>query len=347
MVAVTKHGVILEKTGNSFENEGVFNPAIFQDGNMVHLFYRAAQQGNISSIGYCRLNGPFTVVERAKEPVFYKEKSYEFQGVEDPRITKIDDIFYMSYAAYDGINVFGAYATSKDLKKFERKGIITPKFTFEEYAGLIEKTCGKISDEHMKFYHLFMRYKLGDLMKGNIYVWDKNLVFFSKKINRKFAVLHRLYPSVQILYFDDPAELTIEFWKKYVSNLHKHVVLLPKGTHESSHIGAGCPPIETEFGWLLIYHSAQHTARGLIYHACAALLNLEDPKKIIGRLKEPLFSPTEIWEKKGYVNNVVFPTGTAIFNEDLYIYYGAADSRVAVASVNINALLKQLKNQQL
>ncbi|MDF1517767.1 MAG: pesticidal protein Cry7Aa, partial [Lutibacter sp.] len=167
----------------------------------------------------------------------------------------------------------------------------------------------------------------------------------SKKINGKFAVLHRLYPSVQLLYFDDPAELTIEFWKDYVSNLHKHVVLLPKGTHESSHIGAGAPPIETEFGWLLIYHSAQHTAKGLIYYACAALLDLENPKKVIGRLKEPLFSPTEKWEKEGYVNNVVFPTGTALFKGDLYIYYGAADSRVAVASVNLNALLQQLKNQ--
>lgn len=345
MVAVTKHGVILEKTDNGFENEGVFNPGIFQDGNTVHMFYRAVREGNFSTIGYCKLAGPLTVIERSIEPVFYHEKNYEFQGVEDPRVTKIEDTFFMSYTAYDGINVFGAYATSKDLKNFERKGIITPKFTFEEYADLIEKNCGKISDDHIKFSNLFMRYKLGNLMKGEIYVWDKNLVFFPKKINGKLAVLHRLYPSIQMLNFEDPAELTIEFWKEYVSNLHKHVVLFPKGIHESSHIGAGCPPIETEFGWLLIYHSAKHTSKGLIYYACAALLDLENPKKIIGRLKEPLISPTEIWEKEGYVNNVVFPTGTALFNEDLYIYYGAADSRVAVASVNINNLLQKLKNK--
>jgi predicted GH43/DUF377 family glycosyl hydrolase len=343
MIAVKKHGVILEKTNQVFENEGVFNPGIYQDGNTVHLFYRAVRQGNYSSIGYCRLNGPLTVAERFQEPVFDKEKSYEFQGVEDPRITKIEDTFYLSYAAYDGINVFGAYATSKDLKHFERQGVVTPKFTFEEYAGLIEKNQGKISDEHITFFNLFMRYKLGNLMKDKIYVWDKNLVFFPKKINGKLAALHRLYPSIQMLYFNDPAELTIEFWKEYVSNLHKHLVLLPKGAHESSHIGAGCPPIETEFGWLLIYHSAEYTPNGLVYNANAALLDLENPKKIIGRLKKPLFSPTEIWEKEGYVKNVVFPTGTAIFNDELYIYYGAADSRVAVASVNMNALLQQLK----
>lgn len=345
MLAVTKHGIILEKTQNSFENEGVFNPGIYQDGNIVHMFYRAVREGNFSCIGYCKLDGPLKVAERYCEPIFYPKESHEFQGTEDPRITKIDDTYYLSYSAYDGINVFGAYATSKDLKNFERRGIITPKFTFEEYATLIKQNCDKISDVHIMFYNLFMRYKLADLMKGNIYVWDKNLVFFPKKINGKFAVLHRLYPSIQILYFNDPAELTIEFWKDYVSNLYKHVILFPKGIHGSSHIGAGCPPIETEKGWLLIYHSAQNTPKGLVYHTSAALLDLKNPRQVKGRLKQPLFSPTESWEINGTVNNVVFPTGTAIFNEELYIYYGAADSRVAVASVNINALLNELLNK--
>jgi predicted GH43/DUF377 family glycosyl hydrolase len=122
--------------------------------------------------------------------------------------------------------------------------------------------------------------------------------------------------------------------------------LAPKLKHENCHIGAGCPPIETEQGWLFIYHSVQITAIGFVCHVCAALFDLENPKKLISRLKEPLFSPTEPWEKEGNTNNVVFPTGTAIFNDQLYIYYGAAGSRVAVASVNINSLLKELKNQE-
>ncbi|MDD3721836.1 MAG: pesticidal protein Cry7Aa [Lutibacter sp.] len=345
MLTVKKHGVILEKTDYKFENEGVFNPGIFQDGNTVHMFYRAVREGNFSSVGYCKLSGPLTVVERRKKPIFYSEESYEFQGVEDPRITKIENTFHMAYAAYDGINVFGAYATSKDLKNFERKGVITPKFTFEEYEDLVKGNCDKISDVHIRFYSLFMKYRLAELMKDKIYVWDKDIVFFPKKINGKFAVLHRLYPSIQMLYFNDPEDLTIEFWKKYISNLHKHVILSPEGIYESAHIGAGCPPIETEKGWLLIYHSAQTTPKGVIYHATAALLDLENPTIVKARLKKPLFSPTEPWEIKGFVNNVVFPTGTALFNEDLYIYYGAADSRVAVASVNINDLLHELINK--
>ena len=344
MELVTKHGVILEKTNNSFENLGVFNPAVMQEGRTVHMFYRAVRDGNFSTIGYCKLDGPLKVVERCKAPVFVPQTPEEFQGVEDPRITKIENTYYLSYAAYDGINVFGAYATSKDLKTFERKGIITPKFTFDEYSKLIRQNFDKISELHILFYDLFVRYRLTELMKGKIYVWDKNIIFFPKKINKKFALLHRLFPSIQIVYFNDPSELTPNFWKAYVSDLRKHIVLHPDCKHESSHVGGGCPPIETDKGWLFIYHSVENTSDGLIYHACAALLDINEPTRVIARLNRPLFSPTELYEKEGYVDNVVFPTGTALFDDELYIYYGAADSCVAVASVNINKLLKALKN---
>lgn len=344
MGLLTKHGVILEKTMNSFESLGVFNPATIQIGDKVHMFYRAVREGNFSTIGYCTLDGPLKILNRYKTPIFYPETPEEFQGVEDPRITKIDETFYLSYSAYDGINVFGAYATSKDLKNFERKGIITPKFTFEEYSELIINNFEKINSKHLIFYDLFNRYRLTEIMKSKIYVWDKNVIFFPKRIQGKFAVLHRLYPSIQILYFNQPSDLTVEFWEDYISNLQKHILLNPKCKFENAHIGGGCPPIETKEGWLLIYHSAQLTSKGFVYHACAALLDLMNPKIIKARLKEPFFSPTEVYEKNGYVNNVVFPTGTSIFDQDLYIYYGAADCRVAVASVNINALLNKLKN---
>jgi len=342
---VKKHGVLLEKTGNSFENEGVFNPATVRDGQYVHMLYRAVREGNFSTLGYCKLDGPLLVVERSSIPVFYPENSTEFKGTEDPRITKIDDTYYLTYSAYDGVNVFGAYATSKDLKNFERKGIITPKFTYEEYAELIRQNFEKISNKHLLFYELYVRHKFGELLKSKVYVWDKNLIFFPKKIRGKFAVLHRLYPSIQLFYFENTEELTHEFWVDYVAHLNKHIVLHPKCHFECSHIGGGCPPIETDDGWLLIYHAAETTTNGLVYHAGAALLDLNNPTRLIKRLKKPLFSPTEPWEKKGIVDNVVFPTGTALFDGELYIYYGAADCCTAVASVNLKDLLKELKNQ--
>ncbi|RKS53650.1 putative GH43/DUF377 family glycosyl hydrolase [Gillisia mitskevichiae] len=340
---VKKHGVILEKTDNSFENEGVFNPAAIREGNNVHLFYRAVRTGNFSTIGYCKLDGPLKVVERSDIPILSPENSQEFQGLEDPRITKIDDTYYLTYAIYDGINVFGAYAISKDLITFERKGIITPKFNFDEYAKLIRQNINKISDKHLLFYELFESHHLSNVMKADVFVWDKNIVFFPRKINGKYAFLHRLFPTIQIVFFKKQQDLNRDFWIDYITHLSDHIVLRASYQHERSHIGAGCPPIETKDGWLLIYHAAEITANGRIYNAAAALLDLEDPRKVIAQLKKPLICPTEEWEKKGVVNNVVFPTGSALFDDELYIYYGAADSRIAVASMNINTLLTELK----
>jgi predicted GH43/DUF377 family glycosyl hydrolase len=79
-----------------------------------------------------------------------------------------------------------------------------------------------------------------------------------------------------------------------------------------------------------------------VYSACAALLDIDHPQKEIARLPYPLFFPEKEWELKGEVNNVCFPTGTLIENDTLYIYYGAADERIAVASVCLSELLLQL-----
>jgi predicted GH43/DUF377 family glycosyl hydrolase len=116
----------------------------------------------------------------------------------------------------------------------------------------------------------------------------------------------------------------------------------PIHKHESKYIGGGCPPIETEYGWLLIYHGVEETERGLVYSACAALLDLKNPCKEIARLPYALFSPEYEWELFGEVNNVVFPTGTALFGNTLFIYYGAADSHIASVSLSLPELLAEL-----
>ena len=99
MVNVIKHGVILSKTDLEFENEGVLNPAAIREGNYVHLLYRAVSKGNHSSIGYCKLEGPLSVVERRETPLLSPEFDYESHGVEDPRIVKIEGLYYLSYTA--------------------------------------------------------------------------------------------------------------------------------------------------------------------------------------------------------------------------------------------------------
>ena len=149
-------------------------------------------------------------------------------------------------------------------------------------------------------------------------------------------------PDIQIAYFNKFKDLTLNFWKKYFSKLPDFVVLESKHWYEARNIGGGCPPIETDKGWLLIYHAVDDMDKGRTYRAGAALLDKKDPRKVIGRLHEPLFSPEKKWEKKGNVNNVVFPTGAVIFDEKLYIYYGAADTKIGVVSLNINELLNDL-----
>jgi predicted GH43/DUF377 family glycosyl hydrolase len=340
MIEVKKEGILLSKTDLEFENECVLNPAVIRDGDCVHIFYRAVRKGNHSSIGYCRLDGPLTVTERWDKPFMTPEFEYETHGVEDARIVKIDDQFYMTYTGYDGINARGALATSKDLMQFEKQGLIVPPITYAEFVFLAE-SAGKVNENYYrneKFY-----FQKADPEKKML-LWDKNLTFFPRRINGNLVFLHRIRPGIQIVSVKSLTDLTKEFWKDYFLSLHKHIVLDPIHPFESSYMGSGCPPIETEFGWLLIYHGVEETNRGLVYSAGAALLDLNNPEKEIVRLPYPLFAPEYEWELVGEVNNVVFPTGTAIFGNTLFIYYGAADSHIACASVKLSALLTELLN---
>jgi beta-1,2-mannobiose phosphorylase / 1,2-beta-oligomannan phosphorylase len=340
MIEVIKHGILLSKTDLEFENEGVLNPAVIRDGDSVHMYYRAVKNGNNSTLGYCRLDGPLTISERWDKPIMEAEFEFESQGVEDARITKIDDLYYLSYTGYDGINARGAYATSKDLMKFEKHGTIAPPLTYAEFVSIIESSK-KVNEEYwlnQKFY-----YQSGDIEKKKL-LWDKNIIFFPRKINNKFAFLHRLRPGIQLVTVNSMEELTKEYWFEYFHNFHKHIVLDPHYQHESAYIGGGCPPIETPHGWLVIYHGVEKTDKGLVYSACAALLDLKNPVRELARLPYALFSPQYEWELLGEVNNVVFPTGTAIFGKTLFIYYGAADSHIATASVKLSDLVDELLN---
>ncbi len=133
MLTVNKEGVILSKTELVFENEGVLNPAAIRDGNNIHLFYRAVSKGNFSSIGYCLLEAPLTVKDRSLKPVLVSEHEYESHGLEDPRVVKIEDTYYLTYTAYNGHNALGALAISKDLIHWEKLGIIVPQITYDEF----------------------------------------------------------------------------------------------------------------------------------------------------------------------------------------------------------------------
>jgi predicted GH43/DUF377 family glycosyl hydrolase len=304
------------------------------------MFYRAVSQGNHSSIGYCNLDTTFTVVYRMQTPLISPEFEYESKGLEDPRIIKIDDTFYLSYTAYNGTNALGAVAVSQNLKDWVKKGIIVPQVTYETFSKLTQ-SHGTLNEKYLRYNEHERSFDNSD---EDVLLWDKNLIFFPRRVQGKLCFFHRIKPDVQILIsINNLEELTKEFWNNYLLHFSNHIVLSPKYDHEVSYIGGGCPPIETDAGWLVIYHGVHDSVAGFVYSACAALLDLDDPQKEIARLPYPLFYPEFDWELKGEVNNVCFPTGAIVIKEILYIYYGAADERIACASVNINLLINELQ----
>jgi predicted GH43/DUF377 family glycosyl hydrolase len=278
------------------------------------------------------------ITTRGNQPLLSPIAPYESHGMEDPRIVKIDGLYFLTYCAFDGVNAMGALATSTDLIHFERHGLIVPQFSFREMMAFIH--FRKDLNEKYKRYNAPHESWTNRGQKK--WVWDKNVVFFPRRIDDKLWFLHRIKPDIQVSVVDSIEHLTPDFWSHYLYNLEDHIVLAPKYPHEVSYIGAGCPPIETAHGWLLIYHSVCDTTEGYVYTASAALLDIQNPRIELARLPYPLFAPEHPWECTGEVNNVVFPTGTSIFEDTLYVYYGAADEQIGCASMSLTALVNEL-----
>ena len=131
MLEIKNEGIVLEPRDLPFEAEGVLNPACAEKDGVVHMFYRAVAKGNYSTVGHCVVRGN-QVSDRSPLPIMVSEYQYESHGIEDPRITLIDGTYYMLYTAYDGNNAVVAYATSRDLINFGKKGVITPQISYDE-----------------------------------------------------------------------------------------------------------------------------------------------------------------------------------------------------------------------
>jgi predicted GH43/DUF377 family glycosyl hydrolase len=329
MIPIKREGVILRPTKLAFESLAVLNPGIYQEGEAVHVVYRAIDQDHLSSLGYARLSGPLEVKERRDVPLYYPKLKIESKGMEDARIVKIDGTLYLTYVAHDG-----------KILNLKRGGLVSPKIAYRDAAKIFTYT--KLKDEYY-FFESFYREYGGE----NILVWHKDCIFFPEKIGGNFVMLERILPDIQLVSCETLSQLKDKyFWIHHLMNLSENVLIETEHGFESRHVGGGCPPVRTEAGWLMIYHSAQEFNRKRIYHAGAALLDLNEPSKVIARLPEPLFSPAVDYELVGGVNDVVFPTGTALFGDTLYIYYGAADTVIAAVSLKLSDLLGELEKHK-
>lgn len=299
--------ILVPDESSWWESKAVFNCSVLNDGKTIHMLYRAIGEYSnyVSRIGYASSNDGLSFTRR-KEVAIYPVMDYERYGIEDPRLMTIEEETYVTYVVLSNY-VKNNPSISTALAK-------TDDFSHYKRLGIITILGSE----------------------------DKDVVLFPKFNGEgasSYMMLHRPSTWVGPEYNTDRPTIWIAEGDS-ITNFEKHSPLVkPEQSWEALKIGAGVPPIKTEKGWLVIYHgvSAEH-----VYSAGALLLDIKEPRKILGRTKAPLLTPEEDYEIKGDVNNVVFPTGACILDNKLLVYYGAADKVCCVATVELREILDYL-----
>ena len=328
----------------------VYNPgAIFYDGK-YHLFYRAMGHGTDwhSALGYA-VSDDGEHFTRFPDPILDRDPNdpLELRGLEDPRITRVGDTFYMVYAAYDGkvprLNV----ATSQNLKHWQRHGKAFADFDFFKEGGVRVKWADGKPIE---------RYEPKPGVSGDR---SKAGGIFPEQINGKFWMLFNEF-RIWLATSDDGIA-----W-----NVLPGPFLEPrKGTDlfDNVFVEMGPPPIKIEKGWLVLYHGVNDAMQ---YQLGVLLLDLVDPTKILFRSNEPIFGPRESYELSGMVDiipgamklieqdkwqelkhllidaerggfmpQVVFTPAAVVVGDTIRLYYGAGDQSICTATASLNDIL--------
>jgi beta-1,2-mannobiose phosphorylase / 1,2-beta-oligomannan phosphorylase len=293
----------------AWQSRAVFNPTALYEYGRVHLAYRAMSEDNTSVIGYASSGDGYNFEDRPNEPLYTPREPFEAKfvpggnsGCEDPRLTRIGDTIYMLYTAFNGRS--------------------------EPRVAL---TYIKVDDFLARCWNWSR-----PILISPPNVPDKDAAIFPKKIKGKYAFLHRLGVSIWLDYVDD-LQFGDNKWLK------GNVIMSPKDElPDTEKVGISGPPIETKEGWLLLYHCVSRKTQPMTYYVAAALLDLKDPSIILARRKVPILQPETPYELYGQVNNVVFPCGAVVIGEDLFVYYGGADSVIGVATMKLTELLNSL-----
>ena len=342
MFTRSKNNPILKPNKNhDWESRKVYNCGAIYEDNKYHLFYRAVGDNWISSLGYA-VSEDGENFKRFDRPILFSETDLEKGGVEDPRITKIGDTFFMVYAAYDGLVPRLNIATSNDLKKWHKQGKALTNFNFDKAGGIIT---------------IWQNGKLIKVRQDN--EWSKSGGIFPKKINNKYWMLFGEY----------------KFWLAESDNginwkFNKKPLLKTKintNYFDSVFIEMGPPPIKTDVGWLILYHGID---KQFYYRLGFLILDLNNPTKILYRSEQPIFEPEEPYELSGIVDilpgglkamekmnkeelnqflkqhektggmpKVTFCCGAVVVDGILRIYYGASDSVICTATAKLDDIL--------
>lgn len=167
---------------------------------------------------------------------------------------------------------------------------------------------------------------------------NKDAAIFPRKINDRYWMLHRPEAgSIQHIWLNESTDLV--HWGR------PWCIIMERGgpMWDGYKVGANTVPIETEEGWLVLYHGVKQFAAGPTYRVGAALLDLEDPRRTIARLPYWVLGPHAHYEATGAVPNVVFPCGHTQVEDEIRVYYGAADTCICLATASVSELLGALR----
>ena len=176
--------------------------------------------------------------------------------------------------------------------------------------------------------------------------FNRNAVLFPRKINGTYRLLSRPSDSGHTpfgdIFISESPDMT--FWGK-----HRHVMGSGGEWWQSVKIGAGAAPIETSEGWLMFYHGVATTCNGFVYSMGGAILDINEPSRVLYRCANHLLTPEENYEVTGFVPNVIFPCATLQDGETgrIAIYYGAADTHVGLAFTTADAVVTYIKEHSL
>lgn len=169
---------------------------------------------------------------------------------------------------------------------------------------------------------------------------DKDASLFPRRFRGRFALIHR--PIVR-----GEAHMWISFSPdlKHWGD-HRPFIMTRTAYWDCHRVGLACQPLETKEGWLIFYHGVRNTTAGAIYRVGMALLDLEEPWKVLRRSDEWVLGPHEVYERIGDVGDVVFPSGLTVQKEtdEIHLYYGAADSTVAVATAKLSDCIDYIQS---
>jgi predicted GH43/DUF377 family glycosyl hydrolase len=280
----------------------VFNPGATEFEGRTLLLMRVEHRTGLSSLVVATSDDGLTgwQIDPARGLDPDPDLLEECWGIEDPRITRIDDEYFVVYVGYSAYGPLVSLAKTRDFIRWERCGVLQPPE-------------------------------------------DKDAALFPMTFDGRWALIHRPVPAA--------AALGAHVWMSYSPDLNywgeAHVLLPARrgGWWDANKVGLGPPPLLTKAGWLICYHGVRVTASGSIYRLGLALLDRDDPSKVLARGNEWIFGPQAPYEQSGDVPDVVFPCGWILRDDGdtLHLYYGAADSVVCVATASLAQLLDHLE----